>query len=311
MKGLRRASSDSKPVKVPMETRTDSSSDLRSRTMFVTLDGASIEVAFHEHAKGQNTLLMLHEALGSVSYWKRFPEQLAVATGVNVLLYSRSGHGLSNGPLAPRSPGSYNHEVDFVIPNILAHLRIENPILYGHSEGAAIALLYAARTPGVHSLVLESPFLVAPMFQGSLIEQMAATYAGGALQRLLGRYHQDCDKVFHSWVEWASMLSEGSSPLGLVLPKLHLPVLAMQGSGDGFGTCVHLKRLRAIAPNLQHEVFMGAGHLLHREQTERVLKVVSQFLSGVGLTEDSSLSPASADTQLVPRQQCSADRQSN
>src|SRR5487761_2688354 len=38
-------------------------------------------------------VVLLHEGLGSVSAWGRFPDQLAAATGSAVFVYSRAGYG--------------------------------------------------------------------------------------------------------------------------------------------------------------------------------------------------------------------------
>jgi pimeloyl-ACP methyl ester carboxylesterase len=41
-------------------------------------------------------ILLLHEGLGSVALWRRFPEMLAEATGREVIAWSRQGHGSSD-----------------------------------------------------------------------------------------------------------------------------------------------------------------------------------------------------------------------
>ena len=42
------------------------------------------------------TVVMLHEGLGSVAMWRDFPMQVARATGLRVLVYSRRGYGKSD-----------------------------------------------------------------------------------------------------------------------------------------------------------------------------------------------------------------------
>jgi hypothetical protein len=69
------------------------SNQLQSRRKLVPLLGQTVEVALHQYPAALDTILLLHEALGSVAYWKDFPEKLALATGTNVLLYSRAGQG--------------------------------------------------------------------------------------------------------------------------------------------------------------------------------------------------------------------------
>ena len=131
--------------------------ELQSQRMLVPILGQSVEVALHQHPSASETILLLHEALGSVAYWKDFPERLALATGANVLLYSRAGQGNSQGPIAPRSRESYIREVDEVIPALLEHFQVDRPVVYGHSEGAGLAILYAALAQRAKMLILRAP----------------------------------------------------------------------------------------------------------------------------------------------------------
>lgn len=84
---------------------------------------------------------MLHEGLGSVSHWKDFPQVLAEGTGAGVFLYSRYGHGGSDALEEPRSVSYMHHEAQVVLPEIIQKAGIERPLLFGHSDGASIAIL--------------------------------------------------------------------------------------------------------------------------------------------------------------------------
>ena len=88
------------------------------------------------------TIVMLHEGLGSIALWRDFPARLAAASGATVLLYSRRGYGRS-APLAGRRAVDYMHEEALqTLPTLLDALGIERPVLFGHSDGASIALIY-------------------------------------------------------------------------------------------------------------------------------------------------------------------------
>jgi pimeloyl-ACP methyl ester carboxylesterase len=247
--------------------------------LHLSLDGKSIEVAYHSVPAAHGTILLLHEALGSVSYWKQFPHLLAVATHHNVIAYSRAGHGISEGPLPQRNDDHYLRHVNTVIPALLDHFSVADPVLYGHSEGSGIALLYAASSTRIRALILESPFLISTAAAGELIAKMTAAYPGSKLQERLAHYHQHPDQVFNSWTAWAATL--GGEPFRLkdFLPRITCPVLVLQGANDEFGTSIQLAALQAAIPNLQHETYPDTGHLPHKEQTDRVLQRVSQFLS--------------------------------
>ena len=88
--------------------------------------------------------MLLHEGLGSVGLWRGFQERLADATGRRTVAFSRFGHGQSDPPPKPRTPSFMHEEAREVLPALLAELEIEDPVLVGHSDGASIALIYAA-----------------------------------------------------------------------------------------------------------------------------------------------------------------------
>lgn len=254
---------------------------LESQSMMTPLLGRSVEVALYRHPGASQTILLLHEALGSVPYWKDFPEKLALATGANVLLYSRAGQGSSEGPISPRTLESYLREVDEVIPALLAHFQVDWPIVYGHSEGASLGILYAARSHRAGALILESPFVIPQESSRRHIRSMEAAYPGSHLQQRLTQYHQNPDEVFFAWSSGVGAMKEGESPFAGFLPQISCPILVLQGENDAFGSKRHLDAILAALPETQHESFANTGHLPHREQTEAVLARVSRFLKSV------------------------------
>ena len=86
----------------------------------------------------------------------RLPAGLRAATGRRAVAFSRFGHGRSDPPPAPRTPAFFHEEADDVLPALLAQLDAPEPLLVGHSDGASIALVHAARHP-VSGLALLAP----------------------------------------------------------------------------------------------------------------------------------------------------------
>lgn len=262
--------------------QTTSTPDIaKIQNLHLPLDGKKTEVVSSSLPSARGTIVLLHEALGSVSYWKEFPQRLALAAHYNVIAYSRAGHGNSDGPLAQRTDEYYFNQVNTVIPAVLDHFSINDPVLYGHSEGAGIAMLYAAGTKRIRALILESPLVVSTEAAAELIRKMAARYPGSKLQERLARYHQHPDDVFASWTQWALTLGGEVFPLRNFLPRISCPVLVLQVASDEFGTSMQLEALQASIPNLQHEIYADTGHLPHKERTDFVLRTVSQFLSNL------------------------------
>src|SRR5262245_36202404 len=111
----------------------------------LVLDGRRIEARWiGSPAPGTPTLVFLHEGLGSVALWKDFPDRLAAAVGLPALIYSRFGYGGSAPAPLPRPVTFLDDEATEVLPRLLDAAGIDDALLIGHSDGASIALLYAA-----------------------------------------------------------------------------------------------------------------------------------------------------------------------
>jgi len=246
-------------------------------TSFVDANGRQLEVRRWESGASQISIVLIHEALGSVSYWKDFPEKLAALTGFNVVAYSRAGHGESEGPVEPRSVEYYQSQIDVVLPAVLNHFSIERPVLYGHSEGAAIAFLYAAGKPSVQAVIAECPILVQEERTVQTINELGASYATSDMSRRLGRYHRNADEVFYSWLQSTRGTVFKNFPMHAYLLRITCPVLALQGSHDEFGSIRQFQALQSAIPSAKH-ILLEAGHLLHREEPDLVVEYVQTFL---------------------------------
>ena len=109
-------------------------------------DGAELEYRWvrRDGCGERAPIVMLHEGLGSVGLWRDFPEALSAATGRDVFLWSRRGFGGSEPAAGPRDRRYLHRDALVELPQVLAVGGIERPILFGHSDGATIALLFAA-----------------------------------------------------------------------------------------------------------------------------------------------------------------------
>jgi pimeloyl-ACP methyl ester carboxylesterase len=261
---------------------------LKPLPLRLRLQQQSLEVLLWKVSRAEDTIILIHEALGSASYWKNFPEKLGRSTDMNVLAYSRAGHGDSDGPLEPRSKQYYAYQVKTVLPALLREFEIVEPVLYGHSEGAAIALLYAAEGRPAQAIIVESPIVIGEPSALTTVEAMNASDARNQLIEKLGRYHKDPEAVFSSWVEGVRRHLARDFPSASYLTRVACPVLAIQGAKDPFGGAAQAKALQTGIAHLDLVVLPEAEHLLHREQPEAVIAAATGFLRQLRAREESA-----------------------
>jgi pimeloyl-ACP methyl ester carboxylesterase len=266
------------------------SRSLNEPARLLSIGGQQLEVEHiraqqpHDPA-GRGTIVLLHEALGSISHWRDFPRQLAERCSRDVLVYSRLGHGRSEGPPARRTRQYFEQQSLEILPTLLDHFRVEHPLLLGHSEGAAIALIYTAqhqRAPTakqVQALILESPILLLEPRAASGMALAERAYRETDLRDRLARHHDDADAVFAAWLTIRESGSLLRQPLEAHLPRIETPVLILQGERDEYATALQAEALRPVAPHLQLLRLPESGHTPHRDQPEIVLERIAAFLS--------------------------------
>ena len=146
-------------------------------------------------------ILMLHEGLGAVSMWRDFPDHLAVATGHAVVAWSRRGYGDSDPLPRPYAP-DYMHAEAECLPALMDAIGVGRAHLFGHSDGASIALIAAAARPErVASLILEAPHVLVERVTVDSIAAVREAYGSTDLRMRLARHHRDADRVFNAWNE--------------------------------------------------------------------------------------------------------------
>lgn len=224
-------------------------------------------------------LVMLHEGLGSMALWKDFPEQLAAATGCRLLVYSRHGYGGSTALTQSRTPDYMHEEARVWLPRILAALDIRRPILFGHSDGASIALIHAAQAEAdISGLILLAPHVIVEDLTITSIREARVAYESTNLPQRLARYHQDVDTTFWGWNRIWLDPAFRAWDIRALLPAIRCPVLVIQGREDEYGTLRQLELLQSAVPRTEVLVLSDCRHSPHRDQTEAVLAAAGRFV---------------------------------
>jgi len=243
----------------------------------------AIEHAWIGPADAPRTLVFLHEGLGSVAMWRDYPARLCEAAHARGFVFSRPGYGHST-PREPaeRWPLDYlQRQARDVLPAVLAAAGIGQPAwLFGHSDGASIALLHAAwfprRTAGA---IVLAPHTFVEDVSITGIEATRAAYATSGLRARLARYHADPDSPFYGWSD--AWLDPGFRAWNIEaeMRLLGVPVLAIQGEGDEYGTMAQLDRLATASPHVALAKLAACGHTPQRDQPDAVTALTVGFMA--------------------------------
>ena len=253
---------------------------LKTDTFEKVLD-KTLRVRHLKNDSGENkpTLVFLHEGLGGIELWKNFPDLLAAKTGLNVMLYERQGHGMSDSLDLPRPLDYLEIEAQEYLPQLLQQLKIKRPILIGHSDGGTIALIYAALYPVSMVLTAAAHILVEEVtIEG--IERATVHYHKNNLGKKLAQYHgAKAEDLFWAWANtWLNPAFRIWSSAHF-LPAIKCPVLLIQGKEDEYATLDQLDLIaQGIGSLAQTIVLEDCGHSPHIQAKNKFLEALCTFI---------------------------------
>jgi pimeloyl-ACP methyl ester carboxylesterase len=226
-----------------------------------------------------NVVVFLHEGLGSISMWRDFPRTFCERHGRAGFVFSRYGYGRSTA-----KPPAERWGVDFmaeqandVLPKLFAEVGIERPWLFGHSDGATIALLHAARHP-VAGVIAVAPHLFVENISIASIEKAREAFDSGDLRRGLAKHHADPDSAFRGWNDvWLAPAFRDWN-IERDIATIECPVLAVQGEDDEYGTMAQIEAIQRRLPKTRLLVIPECGHSPHRDQPALLAREAGRFI---------------------------------
>ena len=230
---------------------------------------------------GAATIVFLHEGLGSASQWKEFPERLSTLCGCGFLTYSRWGYGGSDARPRPWPADFLEAEATVVLPELLGATGVTRPVLFGHSDGGTIALMYAAAVPdGVRGVLCEAAHVMLEDISIQGITRARDRFLHGDLRsRLRSQHGAHVEDTVLGWTENWLQAERREWDIRESLRQIHCPVLVIQGRDDDFGT---LEQVEAIVTGVggpaEKLILDACGHIPHRERQREVLDAAASFI---------------------------------
>jgi pimeloyl-ACP methyl ester carboxylesterase len=271
----------------------------------VTLRGR--RVAFRTGGWGP-LLVLLHGIPSSSATWE--PVLSGLARRYTVLAPDLLGHGDSEKRVEDHSIGAHAN----LVRDLMDALGYRQATFVGHSLGGVVAMQVAYQYPErVDRLVLAAPgglgreismvMRAAAMPGSGQLMSLAAwrpfVEAGSALAHLLGRLGlhagTDLEQIGRVYAGMADNDARAAS-LGTLravvgrrgqrvgaLPPLDVtaahPSLIVWGDRDRVVPLRHGEQVHELVPHTYLAVFKGAGHFPHRDDPDRFVQVVNEFLA--------------------------------
>jgi pimeloyl-ACP methyl ester carboxylesterase len=252
--------------------------------------GVSPVLIHYRDAGAGRALVFLHGGWGYAIY--PFDRQIAALSRTHrIVIPDRSGYGLS-GRLATQEVDFHQRAAEETFA-VIAALGLRRPVLWGHSDGAVIALLMGLAHPErLSALILEATHLhrSKPSSRGFFETMMDNPDGlGERVARVLAREHGDAwrDLIRINGVAWLRIADERPAADADLyagrLAQLQLPTLIVHGAGDPRTEPGELDAIRAALPHAQVALIADAGHSPHSERlaADEVTRAAEHFLAGI------------------------------
>jgi pimeloyl-ACP methyl ester carboxylesterase len=261
---------------------------------------ASVEVndvrlAYHRTGGDKPQVVLAHGFSDNGLCWARLAT--ALETEYDMIMVDARGHGNSTAPAT-----GYSDEVMAAdLAGVIESLALVKPAIVGHSMGASVAAMLLAREPGLTSgAVLEDP----PWRRSTGPDSTSGGHGFAPwLTRLramtLAEVQADGRRENPMWdatefEEWArakhqispAVVARGSAsapPYAEVVAGIREPVLLVRGDPDlgGIVTDEVATEVTRVNPLVVDVRLSPAGHSIRREQFDRYVSVVREFLAGL------------------------------
>ncbi|WP_413532545.1 alpha/beta fold hydrolase [Empedobacter brevis] len=214
------------------------------------ISNANIHYYHHEINPERPTLIFLHDSLGCTQLWRDFPKEVAEKTDCNLFIYDRKGYGKSSPFTIDRRELTYMHDEADFLNDLVRHFNFKEIILFGHSDGGTIALLYASKYhQNLTGIIVVGSHIIVEEATLNGIKDAVVAYRDTNLKERLTKYHGDnTEKVFEMWTKTWLRPDFIDFDIRKELKNIECPTLVIQGIDDEFGT---IEQVNGIINNVK------------------------------------------------------------
>jgi pimeloyl-ACP methyl ester carboxylesterase len=246
-----------------------------------------VRIHYRDHGAGR-PLVILHGGWGYEIY--PFDRQIAaLSPGRRIVIPDRTGYGLSG--RLERQESDFHRRAAGETFAVIDALQLERPVLWGHSDGAVIALRMALAAPErLEGVILEATHLYrAKPASRPFFETMRDNPdgLGARVAEVLAREHGDKwrDLIRTNGAAWLKIAEERTRDdddlYGGELPRFRLPALVVHGARDPRTEPGELEALKqALGAVGSFEILPEGAHSPHSERAtaDEVTRISRRFL---------------------------------
>ncbi len=225
----------------------------------------------------QNSILLLHGALGSEAQFTKLKKELSYSFNVHTLTFEGHGGLSSNRPFS----------MEVFVENVVEYLdenRLESVNVFGYSMGGFVALMLAKEHPNrVNKIVtLGTKFAWTPEFSAMEVRKLNPD----KIEEKVPRFADFLQKV-HRPLDWKMVVRNTANmmidlgverPLEKYYSSISNPTLIMLGGLDNMSTEEESKLVAKELPNGAFQLIPDAEHPIEKVKASELSKLIERFV---------------------------------
>ena len=171
-----------------------------------------------------------------------------------------------------------------ILPAVIHTAKIKDHILIGHSDGGSIGIIYAGspHAKGLKGLITEAAHIFCEELSVKSISQAKINYERHDLRQKLEKYHgENTENAFRGWNDVWLDPNFIHWNIEKYLPGINVPMLAIQGREDQYGTLKQIESIKGSVKNVIPYIIADCQHSPHFEQPEKVLDIMARFIDKI------------------------------
>lgn len=253
------------------------------KSKFITFEGAKVH--YVDYGKGDEALILIHGWTMNLDSWRdQMPE---FAKKYHVVALDLPGHGKSDKPETTYSMDYFARAVDAVMQDA----KVKRAVLVGHSMGTPVARQFYRKYPAKTLAIVVVEGVLTPLADKEQMDRMIAGFRAPNYQETLIQMLASMKGGLSAEAQERIKASSMSTPQYVVVgamegmadpaiwgdDKMNVPVLAIMAKNPFFPPNIE-EITRQKAPNLEFQMWDGAGHFVMMEKPLEFNTAVFAFL---------------------------------
>src|SRR5438105_2068096 len=251
---------------------------------FTTLDGARIH--YVNYGKGSEALVLIHGWTVNLDSWRDQVSDFAKRN--RVIALDLPGHGQSDKPQVTYSMDLFARAVEAVMRDA----KVKRAVLVGHSMGTPVARQFYRKYPAQTLAIVIVDGALRPFGDKAFMDRLIAGFRGPNYRDAVGQMltaisgpslSADAKERIKASALNTPQQVLVSAMEGMADPsiwgddKINVPVLAIMAKNPFYPPNIE-ESFRALAPNMDFQMWDGVGHFIMMEKPKEFNAAVLQLL---------------------------------